>query len=359
MRSSSGTHIFAAAVVATAATLGCSSPQSFVILLLESQAPSSISGISDVEVDVMKANEPLRVLHYGARDLAIAPDASAAMGTLSVSFSGDQTGDVEFDVKVRDVHGCQRGHGAAIITIKKGATVEGLVLLAPDPACPIDGGADAPVSGGGFPGCDPVHPVCAGGQTCQVNCKASINACTPGGTGAPGSACQGNADCAPGSQCFDYTSLGCATKICLRFCGNDSDCGGPSDAGVGPGSFCRDPVSCGGTATGYRTCSTSCDPTAVAALASRGGCPSGLACVRSASMDQVACACPEPTRTRPEGAACSSSTQCAPGFVCEQTCRAVCRCDEKNAACTAPSQCPTPGTTCTPVPGDTRYGVCL
>ncbi|HVT10156.1 MAG TPA: hypothetical protein VHO67_22005 [Polyangia bacterium] len=358
MRSSSAARIaFAATAVAA---LGCSSPQSFVILLLESQAPSSITGVANVEVTVMKANQSPRVLTYGARDLAIPPDASVAMGTLSVSFAGDQTGDVEFDVRVRDVHGCQRGHGAAIITIKRGATVEGLVLLAPDQMCPTDGGTDgAPRPGAGFPGCDPVHPVCAGGQTCQVNCTAEINACTPGGTGAPGSPCQGNADCAPGSQCFDYTSLGCATKVCLRFCGKDSDCGGPSDAGGGPGSFCRDPVTCGSTATGYRTCSASCDPTAAAALANQSGCPGGLACVLPASMDQVACACPEPTRKGLEGATCTSATQFAPGFMCQQTCRAICRCDEKNAACTAPAQCPTPGTTCTPLPGESLYGVCL
>ncbi|HVV15947.1 MAG TPA: hypothetical protein VHH90_01990 [Polyangia bacterium] len=349
--------VFAAMLVGMA---GCSSPQSFVILLLESQAPSPITGVAQVEVDVMKASQPLRVLTYGARDLVIAPDASVAMGTLSVSFAADQTGDVEFDVKVRDVNGCQRGHGAAIITIKKGASVEGLVLLAPDQMCPADGGADAvPGKGGGFPGCDPVHPVCAGGQTCQVNCTAGINACTPGGSGGPGSPCAGNADCAPGSQCFDYTSLGCATKVCLRFCGKDSDCGGPSDGGGGPGSFCRDPVTCGSATTAYSTCSASCDPTGVAALANRSGCPAGLACLLPSSMDHVACACPEMTRTRPEGAACTSTTQCAPGFICEQTCRAVCRCDLKSAACTAPNRCPTPGTTCTPVSGEALYGVCL
>jgi hypothetical protein len=358
VRSSGTARLLFGAVVA--ATLGCSSPQSFVILLLESQAPSPIAGVAEVEVDVMKANQPLRVLNYGARDLVIAPDASVAMGTLSVSFSGDQTGDVEFDVKVRDAQGCQRGHGAAILTIKKGATVEGLVLLAPDPACRGDGGGDiGPGNGGQFPGCDPVHPVCAGGQTCQVNCTAMINVCTPGGAGAPGSPCQGNADCAPGSQCFDYTSLGCATKVCLRFCDSDSACGGPSDAGGGPGSFCREPVTCGTAATAYRTCSASCDPTAAAALAKRSGCPTGLACLLPASMDHVACGCPETTRTRPEGVACTSTTQCAPGFICEQTCRAVCRCDLKNAACTAANECPTPGTTCTPVAGEALYGVCL
>ena len=35
---------------------------------------------------------------------------------------------------------------------------------------------------------------------------------SPGGTGAPGTACNTNADCQPGTQCFNYTSTGCARE---------------------------------------------------------------------------------------------------------------------------------------------------
>ncbi len=339
---------------------GCSNPQSFVILLLQSATPASITGVEQVQVVVSKASGPMRTLTYPASDLTIPTDASVAgMGTLSVSFSGDETGDVKFDVTAVGPPSCLRGSGTAIITLKKGATVEGLVLLVPGPTCTLaDGGAG---DGGDkvFPGCDPARPVCSGGQTCQVNCATMINACTASGTGAPWATCQSNADCAPGSQCFDYSSLGCGTKVCLRFCDSDLDCGGPGDAGGGPGSFCRDPVSCGTSTTAYHTCSASCDPTAAAAAAGGSGCPAGLACVLPASLDHVACACPEQTRTKPEGAACAGTNECAPGLICEQTCRAVCRCDLDKGACTAANDCPTAGTTCTPLTGEMLYGVCL
>lgn len=357
MRSRPATGLACLAAVAVAA-LGCSSPQSFVILLLESSTGVPITGVEQVQVVVSKTSGPTRTLTYPASALTIPADASVTgMGTLSVSFSGDETGDVTFDVTAVGPPSCLRGTATAVVTLKKGATVEWIVPLTPGPAC-SSGDGGVPDGGKAFPGCDPARPVCTAGQTCQVNCTTMVNACTTGGTGGPWSACQTNADCGPGSQCFDYGSLGCNTKVCLRFCDDDRDCGGATDAGGGPGSFCRDPVSCGGSATPYHTCSASCDPTAAAAGAGSSGCPAGLVCVLPAGMDQVACAC-EPTRTKAEGAACASTKECAPGLICEQTCRAVCRCDVANGACTAANDCPTAGTTCTPLTGEMRYGVCL
>jgi hypothetical protein len=342
-----------------ASVLACTSPHSYVILLLEPSGSTAITGVSQVTVDISKTSGVRRTLTYPATDLTLQPDASLAMGTLSVAFSGDETGDVTFFVTALDAHGCIRGTGGAIITIKKGAVVEGIVPLAPGPVCSGDGGASDAASGRAFPGCDPARPVCAAGGTCQLNCGAMRNECTAGGGGLPGSVCTANADCAPGSQCFDYSSLGCGVKVCLRFCDSDSDCGGASDAGGGPGSFCRDPVACDGVPTAYHTCSANCDPTGAAAAAGRNGCAPGLACLLPSSMDHVACACPEATRQGAEGAGCTSTTQCAPGLICEQTCKAVCRCEMKNGACTAPNDCPTAGTKCTPLGGEILYGVCL
>ncbi len=197
-------------------------------------------------------------------------------------------------------------------------------------------------------------------QSCEVDCQTRSSVCATAGDSPPGGSCSGTAACAPGAQCFDYSSLGCTgAQICLRFCASDSDCAALGDAGVGPGSFCRNPVACGGVTTAYRTCTFSCDPTAAASAASRTGCPGGLACVIPSSMDHVDCTCPESTRTGKENAACTSTAECAPGFLCQQTCRAVCRCDAKSGACTAANDCPTSGTTCTPVPYQTLYGVCL
>ena len=346
-------------ILASVAAIGCNTPQSYVILLLEPSASNPITDITQITVDVSKASGEKRTLTYSAGDLTLWPDASVDMGTLSVGFSGGETGDVTFSVTAQDSRGCIRGTGTTFLTIKKGAIVEGPVQLMPGPMCSADGGATdgAPVRA--FPGCDPVHPVCAGGATCQLNCSSMRNECTTGGTGAPGSTCMTNGDCAAGSQCFDYSSLGCGVKVCLRFCDTDDDCGGASDAGGGPGSFCRDPVACGAVTTAYYTCSADCDPTGAAAAAGSSGCPLGLACLLPSSMDHVACACPESTRTGTAGTSCTSTTQCAPGLICEQTCKAVCRCEMKNGACTAAANDCGAGQTCTPLGGEVLYGVCL
>jgi hypothetical protein len=354
------TWLLAAPIFASLVAIACTSPQSYVILLLQPPGSDPITNIAQITVEVSKASGEQRTLTYSASDLTLLPDASVDMGTLSVGFSGSQTGDVTFQVTTQDGRGCIRGTGSATVTIKKGASVEEFVPLAPGPICNIDGGAtDAPPVRA-FPGCDPARPQCAGGGACQLNCSTMRNECTAGGPGAPGSRCETNSDCAVGSQCFDYSSLGCdGVKVCLRFCDTDNDCGGATDAGGGPGSFCRDPVACGSVETAYHTCSADCDPTGAAAAAGRSGCAPGLACLLPSSMDHVACACPETTRVGTEGTACTSTTQCAPGLICEQTCKAVCRCELKNAACTAAANdCPS-GRTCMPLNGEILYGVCL
>ena len=340
------------------ATLGCSSPQSYIVLLLESSA-TPIANVAQITVVVSQGSTEMETLTYPAADLRIGSDANASMGTLSVSFSGNQAGDIKFLVTALDARGCAIGVGAALISIIKGATNEGIVFLAPEESCTGDAGAADLPPDSSFPGCDPSGLSCPTTQSCQIDCQARSNICAAAGSSAAGGACPGTTGCAAGSQCFDYSSLGCGTQLCLRFCATDGDCAALGDGGVGPGSFCRDAVACGGVTTAYRTCTFSCDPTAAAAKATHTGCPTGLACVIPSSMDHVDCSCPEATRTGKENAPCTSTAQCAPGFLCEQTCRAVCRCDAQSGVCTAPNDCPTTGTTCTVVPNQTIYGVCL
>ena len=146
---------------------------------------------------------------------------------------------------------------------------------------------------------------CTSTQTCQVDCAPPMNAaprneCIAGGTGAAGTTCNSNADCMPGTQCFNYSNIGCAVKVCLRFCNAHADCAAFGAGGGGPGSVCEGPVMCPTFLTAYHTCTFNCDPRAMAA-ATRGGCPTGLACVMPAAMDQVDCACPEATRTKQRG----------------------------------------------------------
>jgi hypothetical protein len=230
---------------------------------------------------------------------------------------------------------------------------------------PADGGADDGGTGadGGVLACTPT-------QTCQVDCTPPNNAparneCVPGGTGAPGTVCTTNADCQPGTQCFNYASTGCNVKLCLRFCNTSADCAAFGAGGGGPGSFCEGPVMCPAFLTAYHTCTFNCDPRAAAA-ATRGGCPMSFACVLVATGDQVDCACPEATRTKQEGEACTKAADCAPGLICNQmsgtkTCRSICRCDANaSGVCTAtPNDCPKAGTTCRAVTNNTIYGICL
>jgi hypothetical protein len=347
--------------------LACSSPQSFIVLVVASATGTPIANVAELTVMVSKGTTEMKTLTYSASDLTLVADADTSLGTLSVSFSGGETGDVVFEVKALDARGCDVGDGTTIVTIKKGAINEGVVELDAGTGCPTDGGGSE-AGDGGTPlgGCSLVHPQCAvANQTCQVNCTTKTNACMMGGTVAAGGSCQSAADCTPGTQCFDYSNLGCALKICLPFCDGNTDCAAFGNDGAGPGSFCRDPVVCPNLMTASHTCTFNCDPTASAAALNGSGCPSGLACLITASMDQVDCACPEQSRTGHEGDACTSSATCAPGLICNaqggaQSCRPICRCDAVGGSCTATNtDCPTAGTHCTVVTNDTIYGICL
>jgi hypothetical protein len=306
---------------------------------------------------------------------------------LSVSFSGARGGGVKIAVSVRNAVGCVLGTAQPFTTfIRQGAIANAVVYLQKQPGCSkVDAGADAQEEAGViFPGCNPVPPTCAAGQTCQVNCMTVSAQCTQGGTHTAGQPCDTNKDCAPGTQCFNYGAAGCNTpkpvKICLRFCDSDDVCapardggadGGGADAGgadggagvVGTRSLCQGPVNCDTVATGYHTCTFACDPRLAAATAGTTRCPTGLSCLVVGGMDQVDCACADSTRTKTEGMDCQSGAECAPGYICNimadtKKCRAVCRCDAVNGVCGSPNEC-AGGKTCTALQNETTFGVCL
>jgi hypothetical protein len=372
----------AAAALAAALLLGagCSPPESFIVLNLRSMTATPITGVANIQVAVSKGTTQMRTLVYPASAGNMTIDQSAPAKTLSVEFSGGETGEIGFVVDALNSAGCSIGHGTASRQIRKGGVAFADVSLAASMNCSLDGGVPDAPEGGVLPGCDPVNPqstaatvtTCAATQTCQVDCAPPMNAparneCIAGGTGGPGTPCTTNANCQPGTQCFNYmtsATSGCAVKLCLRFCNSDADCTSFGMGGGGPGSFCQGPVMCPTFLTAYRTCTFNCDPRAAAA-ATRGGCPGTLACVMPGDMDQVDCGCPEPTRTKGEGLACASAAECAPGFVCNrmggtQTCRPICRCNANaSGLCTAANDCPTTGTTCRAVTNNTIYGICL
>lgn len=375
--------MFAAGLMLGAA---CSEPESFIVLSLQTAGTTPIDNVGQIQVKVVGSRT--RTLLYDAHGMSI---NKTEKKTLSVGFSHGETGSVTFTVDLLNNIGCSIGTGTVTQDIKKGSWVEAIVsltALTPQPGCQnTDGGTPEVPPGSTLPGCDPVNPQqadagtvdggsdsgvlsCSSTQTCQVDCTPPNNAaprneCVPGGTGGPGATCNTNMDCQPGTQCFNYASTGCAVKVCLRFCNTVADCAAFGATGAGPGSFCEGPVMCPAFLTSYHTCTFNCDPRAMAA-STRGGCPTGLACVMPAAMDQVDCACPEATRTKQEGEACTQAADCAPGLICNQmsgtkTCRAICRCNASAAgACTAtPNDCPKANTTCRAVTNNTIYGICL
>jgi len=370
---------------------GCSSPESYIVLNLTAKT-TPITGVANIEVDVSSPSMPTRTLLYpthGTDQMTI----DQTRRNLSVGFSGSDTGTIGFDVFPLNDVGCRIGTGSTRQAIKKGAVAFSDVLLDATLDCTHkDGGSsDGPI-GTPLPGCDPVHPqgtdggaaadggatsdggaattACTSTQTCEVDCTPDAgqprNQCIPAGAGAPGAACTFNSDCQVGSQCFDYSSLGCnGVRVCLKFCDTDPECAAVGAAGSGPGSVCQGRVMCPSFLTAYHTCTFNCDPRATA-VSTRGGCPAGLACVMPGAMDQVDCTCPETSRTKHEGDACTSAADCAPGFICNRmdatmTCRAICRCDANSSGgCMATANdCPTAGTSCHAVTNDTMYGICL
>jgi hypothetical protein len=273
----------------------------------------------------------------------IAFDATTGK-TFSLSFKPERSGEVEITVNVFDGTACIGEASMVRATIKQESVNTVTALVRHTSTCML------------VTGCSPTVPMsCATGETCVVNCELNAGMCVMGGMRGPGEACNGNGDCMPGTQCFEFPSnatTGCTgTKVCLKFCDNDAGCPAPVL------SRCLNPVLCGGgAATTYKTCSFACDPRGAATT----GCPAGLTCflyqTPSGGEDSPDCGCREPTRTGTDGAVCTGSTNCAPGHVCNtmgttRVCRRLCRMDSAAADC--------PTGTCMALTNNTTYGVCI
>src|SRR5580765_5248932 len=148
-------------VVATAflgallAVAGCSNPDSFVVLSLQSRTSAPITDIAEIEVDVSNGTHPTRTLFYKTHEMMMIDQVTER--TLSVGFSGNETGTATFVVTALNNVGCSLGSDTARVEIVKGGVAHGSVSLAALLDCSrVDGGApDGPV-GMPLPGCDPV-----------------------------------------------------------------------------------------------------------------------------------------------------------------------------------------------------------
>ena len=142
-------------------------------------------------------------------------------------------GNIDFEVDADEQPPAARSAAATTTKeIKKGGTAFVDVTLAPGHDLrAVDGGAPDGARGRHAARVRSGQPAehrrtgttCTATQTCQVDCVPPMDApprneCIAGGTGAPGTVCNTNADCQPGTQCFNYAITGCAVKVCLRFC---------------------------------------------------------------------------------------------------------------------------------------------
>lgn len=194
--------------------------------------------------------------------------------------------------------------------------------------------------------CKPCNPLTSTGCTASQQCYVTTNGLQCGGFGkvADGGSCQYLNDCAKGSMCVG--------SICRKVCATVS--------GV-PGLDCSAPATCeelasGSTPLGYNL--GACFAPDNCNLVTSSGCPSGLACMPTATGKQ----CTPAGKVGLDGA-CTSVADCAIGFLCLNngqptgTCKQ--RCDT-----TVPGTCPS-GTTCgtitignPPVLVGENFGVC-
>jgi len=399
------TSVFVFVLGAAAATAGCSHDSYVVLTLMASTG--ELPNVTDVAVRVRQypSGMPESLLVWHTLDHPRTIDMKKGL-SLSVSFTPDRSGQADFMVDAFNAAGCV-AEGSLRTPIAQGETKREQVVLIATTSCTLarranDGGigdsrpagtggaggtggaatASTGGRGGGgstggaggaggvvtFNGCDPAAPTsCASGQTCFVDCQARTGMCIGGGARGPGETCTSNNDCMPGPQCFDYSGTsdtGCPSslKVCLKFCSGDAQC--TATAGAGPGALalegCRNPVVCpaaggGGFTTSYKNCSFACDPRGAATT----GCPAGLYCFLygdpTRGEDSPDCGCRVPSRKGADGDACFSSSDCAPGLICNAmggtlTCRRLCKMSSAGDCGAA---------TCSPLTNNTTYGVCM
>lgn len=222
----------ALAALAAALALPACSHDSYLVVTLTS-ADGEFTNVSRVDVKVEGDGVESPTLTYLPR--APLTFSSTTGVTLSVSFTPSRSGRVNLTVTALDANRNCLGRGTrAGAMIRKGDVATAAVQLRHD--CTITGADGGSTDGGAvdgnvtFEGCDPANPAekCQSGQTCFVNCRSRQGMCVAGGTKGPGETCVDNNDCAPGTQCFDYSTIaGCAqgTRVCLKFCTSDGMCG--------------------------------------------------------------------------------------------------------------------------------------
>jgi hypothetical protein len=341
-----------AALIALAATAGCSSDRSYVHVTVR-LASGELTDIAQLIVLLNNADSNCDILYYPKVPVTRAPDgpfhlAPGAPLDFSVSFASSFEGALRLGVDAKNSAGNSVGYGEATKSIDPGHVLEMDVTLVPNALAP-------PVVNGCLghegPTCQTTEAEsCGTGQSCHVTCNddKGVSMCTAAGTRKAGESCQqAIGECEPGTQCFEYSCGATRPGVCLKFCKNDGECGGGTCTSV----------ACKGTATGFGTCSLPCDPRTTAG----DSCPAGLACFIFTG-EIARCDCDSAQRSGGDGASCVDARDCMRGLLCvstsmsmssgAKTCRPICRLD-------TPADCKTG--TCTKLtnPDYKTWGACL
>jgi len=170
-----------------------------------------------------------------------------------------------------------------------------------------DGGQPGVGGQGGTSDCteDPCKLVvpqcgCDAGDKCTLDGGGDRACEADEGGAAIGTACDAGNDCVAGAICLG----GATTGYCGEFCATDAEC---------EGTICGVGLENGGTPIpDVLLCSSACDP------GNAGGCPAGLGCVlgqEEAGQMRFLFLC-NAAGAGTEGASCTTSANCAPGYGC-------------------------------------------
>ena len=97
----------------------CSASKSFVVLTLATSDPNgSIGGVEQVVVRVSQPPSLTKTLTYEANGITI---DKVHENSLSVSFSGAQSGTVTLEVAAIDAKGCRVGRAQTTAVLRKGS----------------------------------------------------------------------------------------------------------------------------------------------------------------------------------------------------------------------------------------------
>jgi hypothetical protein len=305
---------------ALAAAAGCSSDRSYALVTVRS-ASGELVDVTKLAVYLNNADTSCDILYYPRTEGAPFRITPTEPVDFSVSFAASHRGLLRIGVEPRNAAMGSIGYGQEQKTIEPGDTVTfDVSVTAHALPPPLVGGC----IGVSTVSCRPAGATgCGPEQTCHLSCRAEqpVTMCQPGGTRKPGETCTDNGQCEPGSQCLEYPCTGDKPRVCMRFCTDDSTCGGGQ---------CTNRIPCGGQPTDHRTCSLPCDPRGSGV----GTCAPGLSCFIFPG-EIARCECSGAERSGGDGASCEDARNCQPGLLCVgpsggRVCRPICKLDQAN-----------------------------